>query len=115
MNMGKTKAVDPAKVREKLNILEPRLAELLKQADEETDPKRRIRLGKKADQVRDRIRQAKTGERFSRQTRRDLIAYSLLLQTLSALPCSLLGRCFLPLYWHFLNGTQQSHGFCGIG
>ena len=76
MNMGKTKAVDPAKVREKLNILEPRLAELLKQADEETDPKRRIRLGKKADQVRDRIRQAKTGERFSRQTRRDLIAYS---------------------------------------
>ena len=74
--MGKTKAVDPAKVREKLNILEPRLAELLKQADEETDPKRRIRLGKKADQVRDRIRQAKTGERFSRQTRRDLIAYS---------------------------------------
>lgn len=38
--MGKTKAVDPARVREKLDILEPRLAALLKQADEETDMKK---------------------------------------------------------------------------
>ena len=74
--MGKTKAVDPARVREKLDILEPRLAALLKQADEETDMKKKVKLAKKADQIRDKIRQAKTGERFSRQTKRDLIAYS---------------------------------------
>lgn len=45
--MGKTKAVDPARVREKLDILEPRLAALLKQADEETDMKKKGKAGKK--------------------------------------------------------------------
>ena len=81
--MGKTKAVDPARVREKLDILEPRLAALLKQADEETDMKKKVKLAKKADQIRDKIRQAKTGERFSRQTKRDLIAYSFIAPNLS--------------------------------
>ena len=38
--------------------------------------KKKVKLAKKADQIRDKIRQAKTGERFSRQTKRDLIAYS---------------------------------------
>ena len=51
--MGKTKAVDPARVREKLDILEPRLAALLKQADEERDMKKKVKLAKKADQIRD--------------------------------------------------------------
>ena len=45
--MGKTKAVDPARVREKLDILEPRLAALLKQADEETDMKKKVKLAKR--------------------------------------------------------------------
>ena len=64
--MGKTKAVDPARVREKLDILEPRLAALLKQADEETDMKKKVKLAKKADQIRDKIRQPSDKAGFDR-------------------------------------------------
>lgn len=101
--MGKTKAVDPARVREKLDILEPRLAALLKQADEETDMKKKVKLAKKADQIRDKIRQAKTGERFSRQTKRDLIAYSFIAPNFTALPFLLWALCCLLLYWAFFK------------
>lgn len=74
--MGKTNAVAPETVKSKLAILEPRLQALQQEADGETDAKRRLRLGKKIDKTRDKIRQAKTGERFSRQTKRDIVAYS---------------------------------------
>lgn len=74
--MGKTKTIDPALVQKKLSVLEPRLEELERQAQAENDPKKRLKLGKQIDRVRDRIRQAKTGERFSRQTKRDMVAYS---------------------------------------
>ena len=73
--MGKTKTIDPAVVQRKLQVLEPRLAELLRQAEAETDPKKKLKLGKLADRTRDKIRQAKTGERFSRQMKRDMVAY----------------------------------------
>ena len=74
--MGKTKTIDPAVVQKKLSILEPQLAQLQKQAEAETDPKKKLKLGRQVDRTRDKIRQAKTGERFSRQTKRDLVAYS---------------------------------------
>lgn len=74
--MGKTKTIDPALVQKKLSVLEPRLKELERQAQAENDPKKRLKLGKQIDRTRDRIRQAKTGERFSRQTKRDMVAYS---------------------------------------
>lgn len=38
--MGKTKTVDQAKMQSKLSLLEPRLEELLKRAEAETDPKK---------------------------------------------------------------------------
>ena len=67
--MGKTKAVDPARVREKLDILEPRLAALLKQADEETDMKKKVKLAKKADQIRDKyVRQRQESGSAVRQS-----------------------------------------------
>lgn len=74
--MGKTKTIDPAVVQKKLSILEPQLAQLQKQAEAETNPKKKLKLGRQVDRTRDKIRQAKTGERFSRQTKRDLVAYS---------------------------------------
>ena len=74
--MGKTKTIDPAVVQKKLSLLEPRLAELQRQAEAEADPKKKLRLGRQADRMRDKIRQAKTGERFSRQAKRDMVAYS---------------------------------------
>lgn len=101
--MGKTKAVDPARVREKLDILEPRLAALLKQADEETDMKKKVKLAKKADQIRDKIRQAKTGERFSRQTKRDLIAYSFIAPNFIGFAVFTLG----PVLFAFILGIFQ--------
>ena len=74
--MRQKKSVDPAEVQRRLAVLEPQLEKLQKQAEAEQDPKKKLKLGKKVDQVRDKIRQAKTGERFSRQTKRDLVAYS---------------------------------------
>lgn len=59
-----------------LDVLELRIAELEKLAEAETDQKKRQKLGKQIDRTRDKLRQVKTGERFSRQTKRDLIAYS---------------------------------------
>ena len=74
--MRQKKSVDPAEVQRRLAVLEPQLEKLQQQAEAEQDPKKKLKLGKKVDQVRDKIRQAKTGERFSRQTKRDLVAYS---------------------------------------
>ena len=74
--MGKTKTIDPAVVQKKLSVLEPRLERLQKQAEDEADPKKRLKLGREIDRTRDKIRQAKTGERFSRQAKRDMVAYS---------------------------------------
>ena len=75
--MGQKKSVDPAEVKRKLAVLEPQLEAMLQRFEEEQDPKKKLKLGKQADRIRDRIRQAKTGERFSRQTKRDIVAYSL--------------------------------------
>lgn len=74
--MGKTKTVDPAVTAQKLSVLQPQLEKLQQMADAETDPKKKLKLGKKVDQMRDKIRQVKTGDRFSRQTKRDMVAYS---------------------------------------
>ena len=64
------------KAERKLALLRPRLEELETLFQKESDPKRQKKLIHKIERVEDKIRQAKTGERFSRQTKRDLIAYS---------------------------------------
>ncbi len=64
------------KAERKLALLRPRLEELETMLQKESDPKRQKKLIHKIERVEDKIRQAKTGERFSRQTKRDLIAYS---------------------------------------
>lgn len=74
--MAETRAADPKEVERKLAVLEPQLKELEQQVAAETDPKKKEQLAKKITRTRDKIRQAKTGERLSRQTKRDLVAYS---------------------------------------
>lgn len=74
--MAKVRKIDPAAVEKKLAVLNPQLEELKQRIQKESDPKRREKLAKKVERIEDKIRQAKTGERFSRQTKRDLVAYS---------------------------------------
>lgn len=76
--MAKTRQIDPAEVSRRLAVLEPQLEELQRQAAAETDPKKKLKLSKEIDRVREKMRRAKTGERFSRQAKRDLVVYSFL-------------------------------------
>ena len=75
-SMGNIDRAASAQMQEKLSVLERRLEELKQRAEAETDEKKRLKLGVQIDKTRDKIRQTKTGERFSRQTKRDLVAYS---------------------------------------
>lgn len=76
--MANVKKPDLARAEEKLAVLRPRLESLERQRDEENNPKKRKKLERRILHVEDKMRQAKTGERFSRQTKRDLVAYSFL-------------------------------------
>ena len=114
--MGNTKTIDPAVVQKKLKVLEPRLAELLRQAEEETDPKKKLRLGKQADRTRDKIRQAKTGERFSRQMKRDMVAYSFIAPNFIGFAVFTLGPVIFAFVLAFLrwDGNNPME-FAGLG
>ena len=72
------KQVDQAAKAEKLAKLEKELAGLQKQLAETSDKRKQKKLAEKIEQKQGKIKQVKTGERMSRQTKRDLIAYSFL-------------------------------------
>lgn len=72
------KQVDQAAKAEKLAKLEKELAGLQKQLAETSDKRKQKKLAEKIEQKQGKIKQVKTGERISRQTKRDLIAYSFL-------------------------------------
>ena len=74
--MANQKNADPALVQKKLAVLNPQLKALEEQRAACEDPRKQKLLEKKIEKVHDKIRQAKTGERFSRQTKRDFVAYS---------------------------------------
>ena len=74
--MANQKNVDPEVVKEKLAKLEPQLSALQEELKNTSDKKKRDRLIGKIETVQGKIKQAKTGERFSRQAKRDLVAYS---------------------------------------
>ena len=106
--MGQKKSVDPAAAARKLAVLEPQLEALLSQAEAEPDPKKKLKLGKKADQVRDKIRQAKTGERFSRQTKRDMVAYSFIAPNFLGFAIFTLGPVIFAFILAFLKWDGNS-------
>lgn len=72
------KQLDQAAKNEKLEKLEKELAALQKQLAETSDKRKQGKLIEKIEQKQGKIKQVKTGERMSRQTKRDLIAYSFL-------------------------------------
>ena len=74
--MAKVTTTDPAEAERKLAVLRPQLEELELKVQQAKDPKQKKKLIKKIEKTEDKIRQAKTGERFSRQTKRDFVAYS---------------------------------------
>ena len=83
--MANQKNADPALVQKKLAVLNPQLKALEEQRAACEDPRKQKLLEKKIEKVHDKIRQAKTGERFSRQPKR---LTPLLRPTLSGLPFS---------------------------
>ncbi len=74
--MAAKRQADPEKVKQKLARLEPELAALQKELENTTDKRRRDKLVDRIYRVQGKIKQAKTGELLSRQTKRDLVAYS---------------------------------------
>ena len=73
---AKRKTVDPAVAEQKLAKLTPRLKDLEARVAAETDSKKRQKLMAQIVTVEEKIKQVKTGERMTRQQKRDLIAYS---------------------------------------
>ena len=65
--MANQKNADPALVQKKLAVLNPQLKALEEQRAACEDPRKQKLLEKKIEKVHDKIRQAKTGERFSAQ------------------------------------------------
>ena len=63
-------------VKEKLAKLEPQLSALQEELKGTSDKKKRDRLIRKIEYTQGKIKQAKTGEKLSRQAKRDLVAYS---------------------------------------
>lgn len=72
------KQVDQADKEKKLEKLNRELAILQKQLTETSDKRKQKKLIEKIEQRQGKIKQVKNGERMSRQTKRDLIAYSFL-------------------------------------
>ena len=101
--MGNIEQAASAQMQEKLSALEQRLEELQKRAEAETDDKKRLKLGAQMDKTRDKIRQTKTGERFSRQTKRDLVAYSFIAPNFIGFAVFTLGPVLFAFVLAFLN------------
>ena len=74
--MANQKNIDPEKVKEKLAVLEPQLLSLQEELKNTSDKKKRDKLIGRIEYTQGKIKQAKTGERLSRQTKRDMVAYS---------------------------------------
>lgn len=115
-SMGNIDRAASAQMQEKLSALEQRLAELQKQAEAETDDKKRTKLGVQMDRTRDKIRQTKTGERFSRQTKRDLVAYSFIAPNFIGFAVFTLGPVLFAFILAFLKWDgNNAMEFVGLG
>lgn len=70
------RTVDPAVVEQKLAKLTPKLNALEAELEKTTDPRKRQKLISKIVDMEEKIKQVKTGEKMTRQQKRNLIAYS---------------------------------------
>ena len=113
--MANQKNADPALVQKKLAVLNPQLKTLEEQRAACEDPRKQKTLEKKIEKVHDKIRQAKTGERFSRQTKRDFVAYSFIAPNFIGFAIFTLGPVIFAFVLAFLNWDGNNPiSFAGI-
>ena len=113
--MAKVMTTDPEKAGRKLAVLRPQLKELEQRMELEQDPKQIKKLIKKIEKTEDKIRQAKTGERFSRQTKRDFVAYSFIAPNFIGFAVFTLGPVIFAFVLAFLKWDGNSPiQFAGI-
>jgi len=72
------KQINPQKIEMKLAKLEPKLKTLQSKLDKATTQRERDSLNEKIYYTQGKVKQIKSGQRFSRQTKRSLVAYSFL-------------------------------------
>lgn len=99
---------DPAVVEAKLAKLTPKLAELEAQLEATTDSRKRQKLISKIVTVEEKIKQVKTGERMTRQQKRDLIAYSFIAPNFIGFAVFTLGPVIFAFVLAFLKWDGNS-------
>lgn len=100
------KSVNPEKVKMKLAKLEPQLQTLQAELKNTSDKRKRDKLIRKIEITQGKIKQAKTGELLSRQTKRDLVAYSFIAP-------NFIGFCvftMIPIIFAFVLAFMQWDG-----
>lgn len=112
--MAVVKTAD-ASTEKKLAELETQLKSLQKQMEEEPDKKKKEKIAAKTERIRDKIRQTKTGEKLSRQTKRDLVAYSFIAPNFIGFAVFTLGPVIFAFVLAFLkwdgNNAMEFVGF----
>lgn len=106
--MASKRTPDPEEVKRKLALLEPQLKELELLVREEQNPGKKRKLIHKVEKTEDKIRQAKTGERLSRQTKRDLVAYSFIAPNFIGFAVFTLGPVIFAFVLAFLKWDGNS-------
>lgn len=114
--MAKARTIDPAAVEKKLSVLTPQLEVLKSRQQQEKDPKQKKKLANQIAAMEDKVRQVKTGERFSRQTKRDLVAYSFIAPNFIGFAIFTLGPVVFAFVLAFLkwDGNNPME-FVGLG
>ena len=106
--MAKVTTTDPAEAERKLAVLRPQLEELELKVQQAKDPKQKKKLIKKIEKTEDKIRQAKTGERFSRQTKRNFVACSFIAPNFIGFAVFTLGPVIFAFVLAFLQWDGNS-------
>lgn len=106
--MAKVTTTDPAEAERKLAVLRPQLEELELKVQREKDSRQKKKLIKKIEKTEDKIRQAKTGERFSRQTKRNFVACSFIAPNFIGFAVFTLGPVIFAFVLAFLQWDGNS-------
>lgn len=114
--MAKARTIDPVAVEKKLAVLMPKLEELKSRQQQERDPRQKKKLANQIAGMEDKVRQVKTGERFSRQTKRDMVAYSFIAPNFIGFAIFTLGPVVFAFVLAFLkwDGNNPME-FAGLG
>lgn len=105
---AQAKKADPAVVEAKLAKLTPKLEALEAQLETTTDSRKRQKLIAKIVTAEEKIKQAKTGERMTRQQKRDLIAYSFIAPNFIGFAVFTLGPVIFAFVLAFLKWDGNS-------